>query len=94
MTDVLARDLAAIDTMVRSGQAASADEDRSAPLELDLGKTTIVTVIWATGYRPDFTWVRLPFVDADGYPMRPANPPATIPASVRSMIGCWSGVVG
>jgi putative flavoprotein involved in K+ transport len=52
------------------GPAASADENRSAPLELDLGKTKIGTVIWATGYRPDFTWVRLPFLDADGYPMQ------------------------
>ena len=39
-------------------------------MELDLGKTTIGTVIWATGYRPDFSWVRLPFLDADGYPMQ------------------------
>ena len=52
------------------GPAASAGEDRSAPLELDLGRTAISTVIWATGYRPDFTWVGLPFVDADGYPIQ------------------------
>jgi putative flavoprotein involved in K+ transport len=49
---------------------ASAEENRSAPLELDLGKSTIGTVIWATGYRPDFAWVRLPFLDADGYPVQ------------------------
>jgi putative flavoprotein involved in K+ transport len=52
------------------GSAASADEHRSAVLELDLAKTNIGTVIWATGYRPDFAWVRLPFVDADGYPIQ------------------------
>ena len=50
--------------------AASGDEARVAPLELDLGKTAIGTVIWATGYRPDFTWVGLPFLDADGYPIQ------------------------
>jgi hypothetical protein len=52
------------------GQAASAGEDRSAPLELDLGKTTIGTVIWATGYWPDLTWVRMPFLDADRFPIK------------------------
>jgi putative flavoprotein involved in K+ transport len=52
------------------GSVPSADEDRPAPLELDLGKAAIATVIWATGYRPDFAWVRLPFVDADGYPIQ------------------------
>ena len=52
------------------GPAASADEGRSAPLELDLGKASIGTVIWATGYRPDFAWVQVPFLDADGYPMQ------------------------
>jgi putative flavoprotein involved in K+ transport len=54
----------------RSGSTVSADGDRFAPLTLDLGKATIGTVIWATGYRPDFTWVRLPFLDADGYPVQ------------------------
>lgn len=49
---------------------ASGDGARVAPLELDLGRTTIGTVIWATGYRPDFSWVRVPFLDADGYPMQ------------------------
>jgi putative flavoprotein involved in K+ transport len=52
------------------GSAASGDENGPAPLELDLGRSTIGTVIWATGYRPDFSWVRLRFLDADGYPMQ------------------------
>ena len=51
------------------GSASSADRDRPA-LDLDLGRAGIGTVIWATGYRPDFGWVRLPFVDADGYPLQ------------------------
>lgn len=54
----------------RRGSAPSADEDRGAPLQLDLSKNTVGTVIWATGYRPDFSWVRLPFLDADGYPVQ------------------------
>jgi putative flavoprotein involved in K+ transport len=39
-------------------------------VELDLDKAAIRTVIWATGYRPDFGWVGLPFLDADGYPIQ------------------------
>ena len=35
-------------------------EDGSA-LEVD-------AVIWATGYRPDYSWIRLPFLDGDGRP--------------------------
>lgn len=27
------------------------------------------TVIWATGYRPDLDWVRIPVLDASGYPL-------------------------
>jgi putative flavoprotein involved in K+ transport len=46
----------------------SAAEDRPAPLELDLRRAETGTVIWATGYRPDFSWVRLPFLDPDGHP--------------------------
>ena len=41
----------------------------AAPVELDLKKAAIRTVIWATGYRPDFGWVGLPFLDTDGYPI-------------------------
>ena len=51
------------------GSASSADQDRPIT-ELDLGKAAIGTVIWATGYRPDFAWVKLPFVDSDGYPLQ------------------------
>jgi putative flavoprotein involved in K+ transport len=54
----------------RRRPAPSADEDRRTPLQLDLTKISVGTVIWATGYRPDFSWVRLPFLDADGYPVQ------------------------
>ena len=42
----------------------------SAPAELDLVADGVSTVIWATGYRPDFGWVDLPFLDADGHPVQ------------------------
>jgi putative flavoprotein involved in K+ transport len=38
--------------------------------ELDLAAAGVSTVIWATGYRPDLSWVRLPFLDAEGYPIQ------------------------
>ena len=40
------------------------------PEELDLADTGISTVVWATGSRPDLDWVRLPVLDAEGYPIQ------------------------
>jgi len=36
--------------------------------ELDLDRAGVRTVIWATGYRLDFSWVDLPVFDEWGYP--------------------------
>jgi putative flavoprotein involved in K+ transport len=36
--------------------------------ELDLKAAGITSVIWATGYRFDYSLVKLPIFDADGYP--------------------------
>lgn len=38
--------------------------------ELDLNAAGISTVIWATGYTFDFSLVKLPVVDSDGYPVQ------------------------
>jgi putative flavoprotein involved in K+ transport len=38
--------------------------------ELDLKAYGISTVIWATGYSFDYSLVKLPVVDADGYPIQ------------------------
>ena len=38
--------------------------------ELDLNATGVSTVIWATGYTFDFSLVKLPVVDSDGYPIQ------------------------
>jgi putative flavoprotein involved in K+ transport len=40
--------------------------DRHAPLELDLRNGEIDTVIWATGYQPDYSWLDLPVFDRKG----------------------------
>jgi putative flavoprotein involved in K+ transport len=38
--------------------------------ELDLRASEISVVVWATGYGFDFSLVKLPVVDADGYPVQ------------------------
>jgi putative flavoprotein involved in K+ transport len=38
----------------------------SPPLSIDLAAGTIKTIIWATGYRPDYTWLELPVLDRKG----------------------------
>ena len=39
---------------------------KSPPLGLDLRSGEIKTVLWATGYRPDYSWVHLPVFDHKG----------------------------
>ena len=38
----------------------------SPPLSLDLGRGEIRTIIWATGFRPDYSWVEVPVFDRKG----------------------------
>lgn len=40
---------------------------QSARLRLDLGSGEIRTIIWATGYRPEYPWLDIPVVDAKGH---------------------------
>ena len=44
--------------------------DQDVITELDLKNSGISTVLWATGYHFDFSLVKLPIVDADGYPIQ------------------------
>jgi len=44
--------------------------DQDVITELDLKSSGISTVLWATGYNFDFSLVKLPIVDADGYPIQ------------------------
>jgi len=37
--------------------------DAAAPLLMDLQKNNIKTILWATGYRPDHSWLNLPVFD-------------------------------
>jgi putative flavoprotein involved in K+ transport len=41
--------------------------DRRPTLELDLGRHDLRTIVWATGYRPDYGWLDLPVLDRTGH---------------------------
>ena len=41
--------------------------------ELDLAEAGIGTVIWAVGYRFDFSWIEAPVLDDAGYPIAPGG---------------------
>jgi putative flavoprotein involved in K+ transport len=40
--------------------------EEAPPLGLDFAKSGIKTIIWATGYRPDYSWLDLPVLDRKG----------------------------
>ncbi len=40
--------------------------EHSPPLSIDLAAGAIDTIIWATGYRPDYQWLELPVLDRKG----------------------------
>jgi putative flavoprotein involved in K+ transport len=40
--------------------------EASPPLLLDFTRRSIKTIIWATGFRPDYTWLDVPVVDRKG----------------------------
>ena len=37
------------------------------PLGMDSSKSGIRTIVWASGYRPDYSWLELPVLDRKGY---------------------------
>ena len=40
---------------------------RSSPLQLDLRNGEIRSILWATGFRPDYSWLHVPVIDEKGY---------------------------
>jgi len=46
--------------------AATEIED-SPPLTMNLDGSGIKSIVWATGYRPDFSWLQIPVLDRKGY---------------------------
>jgi len=45
---------------------APTEVDSAPPLGMDLTSGEIKTILWATGYRPDFTWLDVPVLDGKG----------------------------
>lgn len=43
---------------------------RHAPRQLQLDRAGVRTVVWATGYRRDFSWIDAPVLDATGEPVQ------------------------
>ena len=39
----------------------------SSTLTLDLRKGTIRSIVWATGFRPDYSWLDVPVIDDKGH---------------------------
>ncbi len=40
--------------------------EASPPLGLDFGRSGIRTIVWATGFRPDYSWLDVPVLDPKG----------------------------
>jgi putative flavoprotein involved in K+ transport len=40
--------------------------EEAPPLGMDLATGAIKTIVWATGYRPDYSWLELPVLDRKG----------------------------
>jgi putative flavoprotein involved in K+ transport len=45
---------------------APTEVDASPPLALDLSSGAIKTILWATGFRPDYSYLDLPVLDRKG----------------------------
>lgn len=55
-----------VDDVTASARPEPTRLDATPRLELDLRREGIDTIVWATGYRPDYSWLRLPVVDRKG----------------------------
>jgi putative flavoprotein involved in K+ transport len=58
--------------------------DSEVILELDLRSVGITTVIWATGYKFDFSMVKLPVFDEDGYPVQKQDDAANVVSAIKA----------
>ena len=56
-----------VDSDVAPERFAPTEVPQSARLGLDLRSGEIRTVVWATGFRPDYRWLDVPVVDSKGH---------------------------
>lgn len=45
---------------------APTEVETTPPIGMDLGSGKIRTIVWATGYRPDYSWLNVPVLDRKG----------------------------
>ena len=65
--------------------------DQAVITELDVRKAGITSVIWAAGYRFDFSWIKLPTFDEDGYPVQQRGVTLTLASTSSACPGCTPG---
>ena len=62
--------------------------DPRSPLELDLSSGEITTVLWATGFRPDHSWLDIPVRDRTGHIRHDGGVVTAPPDSTSSACRC------
>ena len=62
--------MAGLDAPVESVVELQDGYEQEVITELDLARAEISTIIWATGFAWDFSWIRLPIFDEWGYPVQ------------------------
>ncbi len=62
----------------RTGRIVGAES--GALRSADDGRHDVDAVVWATGYRPSYPWLRVPVLDARGHPVH------------RGGVSCWPGL--
>jgi putative flavoprotein involved in K+ transport len=66
LIDTWARENGVDDSVAPPDRLPPTRVEDSPPLAMDLTTGEIKTIIWATGYRPDYTWLELPVLDRKG----------------------------
>ena len=64
--DAWARERGIDDQFPPSERLPGTEVDPSPLLELNLARGEIRTILWATGYRPDYSWLKVPVLDRKG----------------------------
>jgi putative flavoprotein involved in K+ transport len=66
LIDTWAREGGFDDTVAPPHRLPPTRVEEAPPLGLDLVKGGIKTIVWATGYRPDYSWLEVPVLDRKG----------------------------
>lgn len=68
------------------------------PLFEDGGSLNVSSIVWATGFQNDFSWIDLPVVDAEGEPLHERGVAAAVPGlyftGLHYLYSVSSGLIG